>query len=56
MRDWSLRNLQVKLITMGGRLVRYALQLVFQLTEVRVSWELFAPILERISPLKLTPG
>ena len=54
--DWSLRSLQVKLIKMGGRIVRHARQIVFQLAEVAVSIELFAAILERISRLRLDPG
>jgi len=41
--DWSLRSLQVKLIKMGGRLVRHARRLVFQLAEVAVTRDLFAP-------------
>jgi len=55
-KDWSLRSLQVKLIKMGGRIVRHARQIVFQLAEVAVSRELFAAILERISRLRLAPG
>ena len=55
-KDWSLRSLQVKLIKMGGRIVRHARQIVFQLAEVVVPRELFAAILERISRLRLAPG
>jgi hypothetical protein len=55
-KDWSLRSLQVKLIKMGGRIVRHARQIVFQLAEVAVSREMFAAILERISRLSLAPG
>ena len=55
-KDWSLRSLQVKLIKIGGRIVRHARQIVFQLAEVAVSRELFAAILERISRLRLTSG
>jgi hypothetical protein len=55
-KDWSLRSLQVKLIKMGGRIVRHARQIVFELAEVAVSRELFAAILERVSRLRLTPG
>ena len=40
-KDWSLRSLQVKLIKTGGRLVRYARRLVFQLAEVAVPRVLF---------------
>ncbi len=55
-KDWSLRSLQVKLIKMGGRIVRHARQIVFQLAEVAVPRELFGAILERISRLRLAPG
>jgi hypothetical protein len=55
-KNWSLRSLQVKLIKMGGRIVRHARQIVFQLAEVAVPRELFAAILERISRLRLSPG
>jgi hypothetical protein len=54
--DWSLRSLQVKLIKMGGRMVRHARQIVFQLAEVAVHRELFAAILERVNRLRLAPG
>ena len=36
-KHWSLRSVQTKLIKMGGRLVRHARRLVFQLAEVAVS-------------------
>jgi len=55
-KDWSLRSLQLKLIKMGGRLVRHARRLTFQLAEVAVSRELFAVILGRIARLCLAPG
>ena len=45
---WSLRGLQLKLLKMGGRLVRYARHITFQLAEVGVSRKTFALILERI--------
>ena len=54
--DWSLRSLQVKLIKIGGRMVRHARRFVFQLAEVAVSRDLFAAILERINRLSLSPG
>ncbi len=53
---WSLRSLQAKLIKMGGRIVRHARQIVFQLAEVTVPRELFAAILERVTLLRLAPG
>ena len=35
-KHWSLRSVQVKLIKMGGRLVRHSRRLIFQLSEVSV--------------------
>jgi hypothetical protein len=55
-KDWSLRSLQVKLIKIGGRMVRHARRIIFQLAEVAVPGELFAAILERVSRLRLAPG
>ncbi|MFC1956669.1 transposase [Chloroflexota bacterium] len=55
-KDWSLRSIQVKLIKMGGRIVRHARQIVFQLAEVAVPRELFAAILEQVRRLSLAPG
>lgn len=55
-RDWSLRSVQVKLIKMGGRLVRHARRLVFQLAEVAVPRALFQAMLERIGRLCPAPG
>ena len=55
-RDWSWRTLQMKLIKMGGRIVRHARQIVFQLAEVPVARELLAAILERVSRLRWAPG
>jgi len=40
-RDWSVRSVEVKLIKIGGPLVRHARRLVFQLAEVAVPRELF---------------
>ena len=55
-KEWSLRSLQVKLIKIGGRLVRHARRIIFQLAEVAVPRELFATILERASRLRFAPG
>lgn len=54
--DWSLRSLQLKLIKVGGRVVRHARRVVFQLAEVAVSRDLFAAILGRIGGLSPTPS
>jgi hypothetical protein len=55
-KEWSLRSLQVKLIKIGGQLVRHAWRLVFQLAEVAVSREVFRGVLERIAGLRPAPG
>jgi hypothetical protein len=55
-KDRSLRSVQVRLIKMGGRLVRHARRLAFQLAEVAVPRDLFALILERVNELRLAPG
>ncbi|MBM3136367.1 MAG: IS1380 family transposase [Chloroflexi bacterium] len=55
-KDWSLRSLQMKLIKMGGRIVRHARQIIFQLAEVAIPKELFGALLGRIARLGLAPG
>lgn len=55
-RDCSLRSVQVKLIKIGGRLVRHARRLTFQLAEVMVSRDMFGEMLERIGRLRPVPG
>ena len=55
-KDWSLRSVQVKLIKIGGRLVRHARRLVFQLAEVAMPRTLFQGVLERIGRLSPAPG
>jgi len=47
-KDWSLRSLQVKLIKMGGRIVRHARRIVFKMAEVAVPRALFAATLEQV--------
>jgi hypothetical protein len=53
---WSLRSVQVKLIKIGGRLVRHARRLVFQLAKVIMTRDVFSGVLERISKLCPRPG
>ena len=53
-KHWSLRSVQTKLIKMGGRLVRHARRLVFQLAEVAVSREVFRQVVRYLGPGK--PG
>jgi len=55
-KHWSLRSVQIKLIKIGGRLVRHARRLVFQLAEVAVPKEVFQGVLERIGRLCAAPG
>ena len=55
-RHWSLRSVQVKLIKMGGRLVRHARRLIFQLSEVSVPRRLFEGVLDRIGRLLSAPS
>ena len=55
-KHWSLRSVQVKLIKMGGRLVRHSRRLIFQLAEVAVPREVFRQVLERIGGLHAAPG
>ena len=43
-------------ITIGGRLVRHARRLVFQLAEATMPRALFRQVLERISGLHPSPG
>jgi hypothetical protein len=55
-KDWSLRSVQTRLIKIGGRLVRHARRLVFQIAEVFVSRDVFDGMLERIGRLRPAPG
>ena len=53
---WSLTSVQTRLIKIGGRLVRHARRLVFQLAEVMVTRDIFGEMLEQIGKLRLAPG
>ena len=55
-KNWSLRSVQVKFIKIGGRLVRHARRLVFQLAEVAVPRDVFQQVLERVRGLHPAPG
>ena len=55
-KHWSLRSVQVKLIKMGGRLVRHSRWLIFQLSEVPVPRRLFEGVLDRIGRLSPAPS
>jgi hypothetical protein len=56
MKHWSLTSLQTRLIKTGGRLVRHARRLTFQLAEVLVTREMLAGLLGRIGQLRPVPG
>jgi hypothetical protein len=56
MKHWTLTIIQTRMIKTGGRLVRHARRLVFQLAEVLVTREMLTGILERINRLRLAPG
>ena len=53
---WSLTSIQTRLIKTGGRLVRHARRLVFQLAEVMVTRAMFDEMLERIGSFRFNPG
>ncbi len=55
LKHWYVRSLQVKLIKMGGQIVRHADYVIFQLAEGAVSREVFALILDRINRLRPVP-
>ena len=55
-KHWSLQSVQVKLIKMGGRLVRHSRRLIFQLAEVSVPRRLFQGVLDRIGRLSPAPS
>ena len=55
-KHWSLRSVQVKLIKMGGRLVRHSRRLIFQLSEVSAPRQLFQGVLDRIGRLSPAPS
>jgi hypothetical protein len=55
-KHWFLTSIQTRLIKTGGRLVRHARRLVFQLAEVMVTRGMFAEMLERIGRLRPVPG
>ena len=55
-KHWFLTSIQTRLIKTGGRLVRHARRLVFQLAEVMVTREMFGEMMERIGRLRFNPG
>ncbi len=55
-KHWSLTSIQSRMIKTGGRLVRHARRLVFQLAGVLVSREMLTDMLERIGRFQPAPG
>ena len=51
-KHWSLRNLLVKLIKIGAKVLRRSRYVIFQMAEVAISKEVFAEILSRINRLR----
>jgi hypothetical protein len=51
----SLRNVQLKLVKIGPRVVSYSRRTIFQCGEVAVSAALFSDLLERIHALTAAP-
>jgi hypothetical protein len=56
MADWSLTSLQHKLIKIGGRVVRHARAITFQLAEVAVTGRMVRAILDAIRRLRTQPS
>ena len=56
MADWALTSLQLKLIKIGGRVVRHARAITFQLAEVAVTGVMVRVILAAIRRLRVPPS
>lgn len=55
MAQWSLTNLQLKLIEIGARVVRHARAITFQLAEVALTGPMVRPILAAIHRVRAPP-
>ena len=53
--DWSLTNIQNRLIKIGARIVRHGRKITFQLAEIAVPRDIFGKILATIRVLKPPP-
>ena len=56
MADWSLTSLQLKLITIGARVVRHARAITFQLSEVAITGPMVRAIIATIRRLRAPPS
>ena len=54
--NWSLTSLQLKLITIGARVVRHARTITFQLAEVAITGAMVRAILTAIHRLRAPPS
>jgi len=54
--DWSLTSLQLKLITIGARVVRHARAITFQLAEVAVTGTMVRAVLAAIRRMRAPPS
>jgi len=55
-RSWSLRTIQLKLIKIGGRLIRHARYYYLLLAEATINERIWKSIMQKISGLCPTPG
>jgi hypothetical protein len=55
-KDWSLRTIQLKLIKIGGRLIRHARYYYLLLAEVTINERIWCSIMKKIRYLCLAPG
>ena len=55
-KDWSLRTIQLKLIKIGGRLIRHARYYYMLLAEVSIKERLWGSIMDNIRQLSAAPG
>jgi hypothetical protein len=54
-RHWSLTTLREKLIKIGAKVTRHSKCVTFQLTDVAVTRNLYAAILDRTAQLTMPP-
>ena len=55
-KSWSLRTIQVKLIKIGGRLIKHARYYYLLLAEATINEHLWKSIMQKISGLCPAPG
>jgi len=55
-KNWSLRTIQLKLIKMGGRLIKHARYYYLLLAEATINERIWKSIMQKISGLCPAPG